>query len=301
VPRRPDRPRFPDLAHPGDALTHEPPDPGNVLTPDRLAALAATVDAAHGTEPGNLVVQASLVGHDEVELTLRPLGGLHPLEALLGWRAPLGCDVVGVRATGRAQRLDHPGPGAAEAVAITFLAGRTGDDAGILRRGSTATPMPPDSAGLVVDGCRRALGRPTDPPPPSTLPLFTAVWLDRVMAMAATDPGRPDWAAAARAHPALEDDDEPPCLHPRALAAAAVEHADRHPWPALRTQPWQTGLGRAAPSARLAAWMDDGSFARWTLASLPSTADLLADLGRLLSPGVVDAVATTVADISGCD
>jgi hypothetical protein len=297
VPRRPSRPRPPD-----------PPHPDNVLTHDRLAALAATIDAAHGAEPGNLVVQATLLTHDEVELTLRPLGELHPLEVLLGWRAPHGCDVVGVRATGRAHRLDdHHAPGAAEAVAITFLAGCPGGDAGILRRGSTATPMPPDSGGLVVDACRRALGRPTDPAPASTLPLFTAVWLDRVMAVAARDPGGPDWAAAARAHPALEGDEgdegdeEPPCLHPRALAAAAVEHAARHPWPMLRTQPWQTGLGRAAPSVRLAAWMDDGSFARWTLASLPSAADLLDDLGRLLAPGVVDAVATTVADANGCD
>lgn len=44
------------------------------------------------------------------------------------------------------------------------------------------------------------------------------------------------------------------------------------------------------PPVQLARWMDDGMWARWLLARLPSTDDLLAAIHALLPPVLADAV-----------
>jgi hypothetical protein len=153
-------------------------------------------------------------------------------------------------------------------------------------------PLPGSPEGEVADACRRALGLPTAPPPGSTLQLWTLAWLDRVVDVAgrAAAPDRlRTWAQVADLHAAAG-----PRCDPAALAAAAASLAEAWPWSRLRAEPSVVDAPGPVPAAELAAWMDDGMWARWLLARLPGEHDLLAAVRALLPARLVAGVEAVV-------
>ena len=226
--------------------------------------------------------------------TWSPLDGAHPLDLLLGFVAPPHWRAVGVSCVGVSRRLDGGGPDLP--VTVTVLVERSGAVAAVMRQAGAVTVMSEPPEGVVADACRRALGLPTAPPPPSTAGLWALVWLDRVVDAAGCAPlgsGVRSWAAVAGLHPAAGPlGDRPAAVaDPTALAAAASRLARAWPWSRLRTDPSAVGLPGPAPAARLAGWMDDGMWARWLLARLPAPDDLMAAVHALLSPALATGVA----------
>jgi hypothetical protein len=152
---------------------------------------------------------------------------------------------------------------------------------------------------MVADACRRAFGLPTSPPPLSTAELWAAYWLDRIVEVAAEPPGGcrlRSWAEVAALHPALADRAGPgsgPADDPDRLAAAgaaAAAWAERWTWARLRAAPDTLDLPWLDRSPALAAWMDDGMWARWLGSALPQSEDLLAAVHDLLGARLAVAV-----------
>lgn len=273
----------------------------------RLARLVLAADRElHAAGVDGAVLRVGGLAPAGPDLAWFPLDGAHPLDVLLGFAAPAHWSALGVSCTGRGQVLaggDGPAAGpparpVAEPVRITVLLHRTGAATGLVRRGERTTALADPPAGTVADACRRALGLPTAPPPPSTLGWWTLVWLDRVVERAVGGPGTApaSWAEVARLHPAASPAGPHPCPpdgvpDPAGLAAAAAALAEAWPWHRLRAEPEVADVpGQPVPAA-LAAWMDDGMWARWLLARLPTRADLLGAVQALLHPDLAAAVA----------
>jgi hypothetical protein len=231
-----------------------------------------------------------------------PLDGAHPLELLLGFRAPLHWRALGVSCRGRSHPLDEHGERARDdqagaPVTVTMLVDRRGAAASVVRTGPTVTPMPGRTDGAVADACRRALDLPTAPPPPSTLGLWTLAWLDRVVDTASRADAThrlQTWPRVAELHPATGPlgGSSSGMAGPAPLARAAVALAEAWPWARLREQAGAAGTPGPPPSPQLSAWMDEGMWARWLLSRLPAADDLLAAVRVLLPPRLGEDVAT---------
>ncbi|QYG94098.1 hypothetical protein HC251_17735 [Iamia sp. SCSIO 61187] len=256
----------------------------------------AHVDAAH----------ASLVrlrpGADGVEVGLCALpDGVHPADALVGQVVPAPWTASGVVAPARARSLDGPDEGGTRTV-VAMLVTRDGhltshavdldgaDLAGLAAGGEAPV-------GRLPDLLRRTLGLPTTPPRVPAAEWWRVCWLDAVVTAAAGAGGTVD-----ADHPltstlpsplvrALVDD---PTLcavegwgRIRALAAAPEPPSD----PAAAAVRRSVAPFVDPPAA---AWMDDGCFARWLLAALPSVDELLA-LADDLVPADVAAQLRAVA------
>ncbi len=278
-----------------------PPAPTPVVPSTVLDDLARHLALSHLDADHATLVRArpDTTGVDLALCALPP--GTHPADALVGHTVPRRWAASGVVAAGRARHLDRPDdPGAPVSVAV--LVGRDGhvahhmapgpdrDDAGPARRGSSdaapdvrpGAPLPDlDEAplGRLPDLLHRTLGLPTDPPTGPAAVWWRALWLDAVVAAAATDPRRtpdpatpltdvlpPDLVEALVADPVLCGPDGWARLHD--LASRAAPSGD----------PGEAAVRRAvAPYAdpTMAAWMDVGCFARWLCAALPAIDDLL--------------------------
>lgn len=240
------------------------------------AAVDGSVDAAVGVR----------LLDDGVELHLRPTPpGGHPVDALLGFDAPPDWAAVGLVGGGRARVLDHAGA-AAEPVLVVHLQHRDGACTSLV--GPTAGPLQPvtgPAQGRMVDLCRRSLGLPTDPPPSSTLRWWAGAWVDALCGEPALELAReadvvtlfPGWAPSAVR--TLDG-----------LVRCGQDLAHRRPWSAMR---------RAAATGRCcapgltpsdAAWLDDGSFARWVLAAAIDLRCGLAELDLRLAPPLASGV-----------
>ena len=226
------------------------------------------------------------------------LDAAHPLDLLLGFVAPHHWRAVGVSCTGTAHRLEGSASGP-DAVMVTALVDRSGDVASVIRQAGEVTVMTGPLEGTVADACRRAVGVPTAPPPPSTLELWTLTWLDRVVELAgqgAVGASTSSWGSIARLHAAAgpPDDDPLASLDPAGLATAAAAFARAWPWARLRADPSVLDVPGSPPIARLAGWMDDGMWARWLLGLLPAPDDLMAAVHALLPPALAEGVETVV-------
>jgi hypothetical protein len=269
--------------------------------PALLDAVAHLVDAGSDGEPGHLLVYVADLGTGELELGLKPLPvEVHPTEELLGLVADPGWSVVGVRASGTLRHVDGSAP--AERVHSTYLVDRHGHDVSLVRRGDGVTSLPGPAEGTIPDLCRCTLGVATPPPPPSTAPLWTALWLDRVLD-AWGDPARrrrlsASWTEVALLHPAAANasaDDVLALDDPLRLAELAANHAAAWPWDRLRREPDAAPLPDGALTADLASWMDDGCYARWALGAFPPPAVLARDLAGLLEPSVTTPLVAALA------
>ena len=279
-----------------------------------LAALVETADATlakRGSRaPASAVLRVSAPhAHPPGELTWFPIDPVHPLDLLLGFVAPAHWSALGVSSSGLQHQLGDDGRVVRGAdpprVRITVLIDRSGRGAGLLRRGAELTALPGQPEGTVADACRRALGLDTAPPPMTTVGLWTRCWLDRVVDALARSggggggAGRPTWQDIARLHPASSaSDTHGPGVgrrpDPRALAGATRALAEAWPWARLRAEPGVVDVPGPLPSARVAAWMDDGMWARWLLAAFPALDDLVDAACSLLAPDLARAARDVV-------
>ncbi len=227
-----------------------------------------------------------------VDIATRPLETrFHPASLLAGFTAPLEWAMFGVRVHGTAHDLD--GAGEATRVVTTYLLHRGGDDASILRRGSSVRTLTEPAVGTIPDLCRRVFGLPTPAPPAGAGLLWSVVWLDRILEAWGDPAARRglagSWERCARLHPAL---DPPTGLAPapvddvERVAGRCAEHAAAWSWARLRADPGVLALPDGAVPAEVAAWMDDGCFARWVLGAYPSPSRLAHDVCGLLDPDV---------------
>jgi len=228
-----------------------------------------------------------------------PLAGAHPLDLLLGFVAPEHWISIGVSGAGSARALDgagrlRPGPGLGQ-VFVTVLVDRSAATSTLIRRGEgEPTTVPEEPEGVVADACRRALGLPTTDPPCSTSELWALCWLDRLVeaACAGPPPSLRDWPSVASLHPAAGPTPQP--CDPTALARASRVLGDAWPWSRLRAHPTDIDLPGLDLTPEVAQWMDDGMWARWLLAGLPTSEDLLASVHDLLAPDLAAAVTQVV-------
>jgi len=140
---------------------------------------------------------------------------------------------------------------------------------------SPADPRPPDDP-----------AGPPDPPAvpsagPDGGPAGTTCGIDRF------GPSQPPRATPDPAGDAARRE-------PAALAADAVALADMWPWNRLRVERHQLDVGPSPVASHIAAWMDDGMFARWLLGAFPPLPDLLATCDDLLPRPIVDRLLATV-------
>lgn len=229
-----------------------------------------------------------------VEVALAALeAGEHPVDALIGFSAPDEWAAVGVVAVGTATAIGDGAPVASRRVRVLHLVDRTGSEASLLYdlEESTALRCPSPVDGHIADLCRRMLGLPTTPPPPSVLPWWTTVWLDRILAESLADPAEPwTWHRLALLHPAVDPNVAP--LDPEGLAEEAVAKAASVSWGTVRQQ---------MASDELAGWMDDGMFARWVLSQHLAPRQLAAELTSALDAGAAVAVLDTLAALDTSD
>jgi hypothetical protein len=288
------------------------------VPPPPELALAACVETADATlaglgapAPSGALLRVSAPdAHPPGELACYPIDPVHPLDLLMGFVAPVHWWALGVSSCGLQRPIGDDGRAVRSAdsprVRITVLIDRSGRGAGLLRHGDELTPMPGPPDGTVADACRRALGLGTAPPPPTTVGLWTRCWLDRLVdALAASGgagrggPGPSTWRDVTRLHPAssvvttrwsgldLGPDAD-------ALADATRALADAWPWGRLRADPAVVDVPGPVPDARVAAWMDDGMWARWLLATFPALDDLVDAACSLLAPNLARAARQVV-------
>lgn len=277
------------------------PRPGELI--ELLAEQLAT---AHRRTGGGRSVVRARSGTDGVELALRSLPhGVHPADVLIGQVVPRRWTVVGVVATATAHHLDDQ---SLTPAALVVLVDRDGHIAHRVEAGDGAELVPAGGvppSGRLVDLLLRSLGCPTAAPDVPPRQFWAALWLDAVVAEVAPGPDTPRTA------------DELLALHPLiggGLTAELVDALGERPdlsngpgWRALRelaatNTPARTpaeaalrdALGPIVPPD-LAAWMDDGAFARWLIGALPPLNDLLAMTDSLLAPEVAHAVRTAIA------
>jgi hypothetical protein len=274
----------------------------------RLLRLADLLDEAF-LDPGQGldttdIYAVGLIGSlksARAELAMRPLPD-HPVECLLGWVAPPAWSVVGVVTTGTSRPIPQAGPPSTPPgrVRVIHLVSRSGTSASICRTEGgvlgrrLARGLHDALGGRVDDLLRRVLGLATRPPRQPPRALWTAVWLDRVLAAAAAEPGSiVDWPDVARLHPIVSIVDErAPDLSGEAidrLARLVEMHDGARPWAALRAACADGSWPVDAVPAEIAAWMDDGMFSRWVLDAPPPAASL-GPLGDLLAPALCERI-----------
>jgi hypothetical protein len=180
-------------------------------------------------------------------MAVRSLEGQHPFDALLGFVAPEDWEVFGVIAPGWGTHVDT---GRRQRTRVIYLAARHGEEASLIRyAGQAPTEVLTERAiGRVADCVRRALDLPTTPEPDDTL---LALWFDRVLQK-----------LVERNHPSFAgekvDADS---------VVGIIEAAEPASWNDERWKVIQNG-GSFSVSDDLAAWLDDGMFARLLLADL---------------------------------
>jgi hypothetical protein len=287
------------------------PEPPLVFHPSSFADLPLDllidrIDGGLGDDDGFLLtLQGTRRG---VELGFRPLGGEHPVDVLLGFRAPPRIDALGVAVSGTARHLEHslvpadPVPTddvPIGRVRIIQLHARDGRAASRLRSIDTEVPHVVDTVaaeGDVADCTRRALGLPTAPPPHPPVVWWAVDWLDALLDHACQDPGRRwTWGQVSALHPLAG---HLPPDSPAELISVVADRSVGLDWSGLRmaaADETLVGHGPTCPiGPDLAGWMDDGMFARWLLASRPEPIEVVVDLVDLLPPkltrGVVEAL-----------
>lgn len=271
------------------------------LSPAVVDELARQIAGAHveATQP-SLVRLRSGVDGVEVGLCALP-DGVHPADALVGQVVPEPWTASGVVAPARAHSLDGPDEGGTRTVVAILvtrddhLASHAVDLDGADVAGLAAGGEAP--VGRIPDLLRRTLGLPTRAPRVPAAEWWRVCWLDAVVT-AVADPGREVDADRPLTSTlplplvrALVDDPSLCAVEGwgRIRALAATADPPTEPGPAAVRRSVAPFVDPVA-----AAWMDDGCFARWLLAALPSVDELLA-LADDLVPADVAAQLRAVA------
>jgi hypothetical protein len=250
------------------------------LPTSSLTRLAQTLDADLGdVDELPIGESASLVRVlRNGEVAIRSLDGEHPFEALLGFVAPDDWEVFGVIAPGWATYYGEPTRGERRRVRVIHLASRVGDEASVLRFAGETEPQTMNeeaSPGRVADCIRRALDLPT---PPAAEESLLAFWMDRVLQK-----------LAERTHPSF--------------SGGLLDVGDVDAFVAPRPASWSDERWRVVESGgsilmdgSVAAWMDDGMFARYVLSELADVEVALAGARRACTPDAWSYLLQTFAD-----
>ena len=241
-----------------------------------------------------------------VDVGLLPLEpGQAAVDHLIGASAPRDWHALGFVTGGTARALDAADEDPARAgcrVRLAVLADRTGAVASSVRvvgdgidPARFAATVDEQPTGWVVDVVQRALGIATAPAEHDVGAWLDAIWLDSLLASLCAEPCRPwPWADLAALHPLQEDG---PAPTPMALAERGRRAAAATTWARLRMLVAEggdhDGVGPSDASSwlspELAAWLDDGAFARHLVGRYPPADALLAALGDLLpATGLTD-------------
>ncbi|WP_334142947.1 hypothetical protein [Rhabdothermincola sp.] len=267
------------------------------LTDTRLRHLAGSLLAT--AEPGDPPIAFGVSwASGEVELHFRDLVAGDPAAELRGFRAPESWWAFGVVAHVRTRCLDT-GAVLAEHQPFVHLVARSGEQVTVLDSGGV-DPLPVCSAGgphgRLSDACARVLALPTPPPPADSGLLLATLWLDAVARRAQAEPGSPPFwpdvvallplsTSVAHGDPAESGD---------VVSALGPVFAHTWPWGRLRSS-CAAGMGPlGAIDATIAAWADEGTFARLALEPFPDLPDLVALLDALLAPPVARRIHETL-------
>jgi hypothetical protein len=213
----------------------------------------------------------------------------HP--GFMGWVAPPDCQAAGLVATGRAWAAEpevDPSPGMpgrpASGVRLACVLARDGTVGWrmVLPDGAVMDEAP--CQGKLVDCLRRCFGLPTPPPPTGAGLLQSVFWVLTVLDAAGRSSRPLTWRQVACLHPlarACAHPGTPAQPAPQVPALAGVARATLT-WEMLRLHAglWATDL----VSPEIAAWMDDGMFARWVLSQLPDPEQLIRRVRPFLTP-----------------
>ncbi len=269
-------------------------------TRGRLRLVADLLLGAADDDPDLLPIAVG-VGHpgrDDVELSIRPLLGDHPLDDVVGFTAPKEWWAFGLAVCGRATPLPgHPGRDGPELdgptpLRMVHLQPRRGRSVTLLDLDGLHEAPGPGQSGRMVDACHRVLGRRTAPPQVSARLLAEVVWVDRLLRLVIEDGcTRPDPATIRRLHPRARDASGDHRVPSRGGLDELAHLGDEVAW-SPRWSAWRKGLASGdrtvlgvAPD--VAAWMDDGMFERWIHGELPPMSGLVDDLGLLVPTSVL--------------
>lgn len=219
------------------------------------------------------------------------------LSHLFGWVCPPECEAIGVSAGGwgRSQPgidLDDPhdssNAGEARRVRVIVVVDRAGGIGSRTMSGGGEVLDGRCRGGRLFDALQRCLGLPTDPPPLSSAGLIGDLWLAAVAGEQGSRAGRLSWPEVAALHPAARVLAE--CGH--SLSQAEIEAVIRvapqaWTWDRLRSDTVDGGGLSDLVAPDVAAWMDAGMFACWTLELHGDPRDLWGRAVSALGPDVV--------------
>lgn len=185
-----------------------------------------------------------------------------PSTTLLGRRAPSDWAAVAVLALGTARDLDRSNPRRALVGHVQLRDGRWISLLGPAEGPWDVITDGEQPVGRVPDAARRLFGLPTTVPVASTLTFWAARWLLTLL----QDPGAvTTWDDVVAAFPAVLG---PTPADPVQLVDAGRELAQEVPWSMLRRVCSRGRVDLPGLDPELAAWMDDGMFARWACEQL---------------------------------
>ena len=260
--------------------------------PDRLDRLVTLLDATcreEGWHQPHRLVSIEDADDEGFNFGFRVLAqGEHPLDHLLGFVAPASWSGIGLVCfgwasppSGEARPSEHPDR---RRVRVVTLLDRSGDERATARL-DDGTVVDEPGSGTVSDALRRCFGLATPAPPVDSGELFAAMWLSSI----ASSDRRLSWAEAVMLHPAMQvlrSGGHRPQVEELVSCGRSLCRA--MPWGELRLRA-AAGVrdGGIGLSADLAAWMDDGMFARWVLGGLPPFPPLLRRCSKVLAPEVL--------------
>lgn len=226
----------------------------------------------------------------DVSLGMRPLDGVHPARLLVGFTAPAEWHAIGVASRGWAfpvaQRADEDR--VRSRVCVVTMVSRSGEvahrswiepnDHIDLATQSAMTAAAP--SGEQMDLLRRSIGLATEPPPCDPAVYWAVEWLAGLL----VDPPT-KWTDIVDAHPAntlLASSGEP--RGPADFVAVASTFARVCDWTRLRQLAAGGRVTLPEMDATDAAWLDEGSFARYVLNRCPPLEDLRARVRAQIGP-----------------
>jgi hypothetical protein len=128
------------------------------------------------------------------------------------------------------------------------------------------------SEGRVLDILRRAAGLGTSPPPCGAPVVEVIIWLGAIRGAAVLEARRLGWEEVVALHPAADRFEG---CEPGVAQLLVLLNARSLTWADLRQEAGRDLVLPCMPPPDLSNWMDDGMFARWILADLPTVDELL--------------------------
>jgi hypothetical protein len=221
----------------------------------------------------------------------------------LGWEAPPECIAVGVVATGRAHVADTPvearspfSPGVVPDIRMCCLITRHGEVTWrmTLPDGRSFCDAPHD--GRLLDCLKRCFALPTPLPPAGPGHLLSVFWLGAIIDEDRRVGRRLTWREISQLHPVatIMSPGTGMCDAPQDFSDYIRAAASTWSWETLRRRAVTDSWAAELVSPELAAWMDEGMFARWILGALPAPDELVARIRPRLAPATARRLAHAV-------